>query len=558
MHYFIRWLTLFAIVFVSSGEADVEKKYAGWAQATLEQMSLDEKIGQLFIVTAVSDADLLNPNFAPFFEHAIKHAGLTCKWNEYGNKETIEDLICNYNVGGVLYLGKGRFKTQIDLNNHFRALSKFPLFIAEDAEWGLTCFGDDAVGFPQTMTLGASPENHLLYEMGEEIGRQSKAIGININFAPCVDVNVNYKNPVIHQRSFGDDKHKVVSKAIAYMKGMQNAGIIACAKHFPGHGDTHMDSHLDLPRIDKTAAELTEVELFPFAKMIEAGVYSVMTAHLEVPAFEPELKKPSSLSYNVVTKLLREKMGFDGLIVTDALIMGGAAKYCRTGEVELKALLAGNDILLCPTNVPAAFAEIKAALGNGTLRVEELDAHVLRILKAKEFIMENDGFKNAVDASDCSPLKTARAVEIKEILYAQAITLCGKEEDLPAPQTSLKLIEVGKNDAFFRNQLSQHYRLVDEDQDCGNVLIAFYNIDPRDHKTYGINSNIFELIQSLKSQGKKVFIALFGSPYCLRLFDKEDTVIVGYENVPCVYQFVAEVLAGKREAVGILPVADMR
>lgn len=548
-----------------------------WANQTLSKMTLEEKIGQLFIVTAISDPDLLDPQHESFFDFAAKHAGLDCKWNEYGNPTYIESLLKEYNVGGVLYLGKARASSQIRLTNRFRTISKYPLFIAQDCEWGLNHRLTEAIKFPQSMTLGALSDNTLIYEMGREIGKQCLSLGININFAPCVDVNVDYQNPVINMRSYGEDKIKVASKAIMYMKGMQDVGLITCAKHFPGHGDTHVDSHYDLPRIDKTVAELHNVELYPFKKMIEGNVDSIMTAHLEVPALENQPKLPSSLSYSIVTDLLRKEMGFKGLIITDALIMQGVSKFYEPGEIELKALLAGNDLLLCPTNVPKAVKFIKEALAAGTLSIKELDAHVLRILEAKEKILKVDGFKNTIDDQDLSRLFTTEGFNIKKQLYTQAITLCGNIKDLPPAGVDLALIEVkGSGEENFKKILEKKFKLtnqialeknIDEKtclelierlKDSDRIALSIYHISSTDHQTYGIDPQILCLVNQLKSQGKQVIITLFGTPYCLKLFNQQQTIILGYENDPDAYEAAAKVLCGQCEGKGQLPVVDRR
>ncbi len=548
-----------------------------WAEKTLTEMTLEEKIGQLFIVTSISDPDLLAPQFESFFDHAVKHAGLECKWNEYGNEVYIEHLITRYHVGGVIYLGKARAGSQIRLTNRFRSIAKYPLFIALDCEWGLNHRLNEAIKFPQSMTLGALADNDLIYEMGREIGEECLSLGININFAPCVDVNVNYMNPIINMRSYGDDKEKVAAKAINYMKGMQDVGLIACAKHFPGHGDTYIDSHYDLPRIDKTAAELQDVELYPFKKIVEAGVDSVMTAHLEVPAFEIQPKLPSSLSRSIVTGLLREQMAFKGLIITDALIMQGVSKNSKPGEIELKALLAGNDLLLCPTNVPEAVKIIKEALVNGVLSMKELDEHVLRILRAKAKIIKQGGFRSDIDDQDLSRLCTAKALNLKKELYSQAITFCGNSTDLPHSGIDLGLIELNsKGNANFKTGLEKNFNLtnclnieekLDEEIKNGiveklkyneSIAVVLYHVGSTDHQTYGIDPLILQLINELKSQGKQVIITLFGTPYSLKLFSKEQAIILAYENDDDVYDAAANVFCGHCKAGGSLPVADRR
>jgi len=288
-------------------------------------------------------------------------------------------------VGGVIFLGKGTLEKQFNLTKEFQQLSAIPLLICMDFEWGLTMRVSDAMKFPRNNILGFLPPEHdnLIYQMGYEIGKQCKALGVHVNLAPVVDVNNNPNNPVINTRSFGSDKELVAYKSILYMKGLQDAGIIACAKHFPGHGDTDADSHYDLPYLSHLKERLHDVELFPFARMIDEGVMAIMSAHLEVPSLEKAIHLPASLSYSILTTLLKQEMGFEGLIITDGLGMVGVTKYHELGELELKALQAGNDLLLCPVDVPTAVKAIKKAILDGRYSEQELDKHVFKVLKAK-------------------------------------------------------------------------------------------------------------------------------------------------------------------------------
>ena len=308
----------------------------------LSTLTLRQKIGQLCIVAAVSDEksnqDILSQWSA---------------WEPRYHLETqyIEFLIAEHGIGGVIFYGKHTMpKKQLTLTQHFQSISEIPLFIALDAECGLISRFEkgSVLRFPFNMTLGAVHDTDLTYQTGYEIGQQLKAIGVHMNFAPVVDININPKNPIIGMRSFGSDKLLVTQQGIACMQGLQDAGIIACAKHFPGHGDTTVDSHMALPFIPFSKERLESIELFPFKKMIDAGVKSIMLAHLEVPAFECQAGLPSSLSPAIVTDLLQNEMGFNGLIITDALGMKGVSNTFMPGQIEVKALQAGADVLLCP------------------------------------------------------------------------------------------------------------------------------------------------------------------------------------------------------------------
>jgi beta-N-acetylhexosaminidase len=554
--------------------------YDGWAVRTFNAMSLDEKIGQLFVVTSISDPDLLNPHWKSFYEEAVGHANVTCSWSQYANPEQVQEAIEKFHIGGVIFLGRGRVDSQINLTNYFRSRSKYPLLIAQDFETSLNDRLEDTLNFPHAMTLGALSNDSLVYEMGRDVAEQSKRLGVDVVLGPVVDVNTDYENPVINVRSFGEDKENVVRKAVAYMQGLQDAGIVADAKHFPGHGDTKLDSHHDLPRILKLLAALVATELYPFKKLIEAGVMSIMTAHLEIPALEQEEHLPSSLSHSIVTDLLRNQMGFNGLIITDALVMKGVTKHHKPGEIELKALLAGNDILLCPTNLALGVAAIKEALNNGTLDYKTLDDHVMRILTVKEWLLKRDGCKTNIDDTNLERLQSSASHDLKDRLYVEAITLCPDKEasDLSHLMNNSKtIIQIsGQAPDIFEQELSEHFGIknyfhlkghaTEEDvaellhrcQDDTSLVISIKDIHPRDKHSYGIPQIGLYLIDKLRMQGKKLIIVLFGTPYSLRLFKKSDFVIMAYEDDPSAQEAAAEIVCGREQALGILPVSDLR
>jgi beta-glucosidase-like glycosyl hydrolase len=360
----------------------------------LKDLTLDEKIGQLFIIAAVADEGCN----AEFMETQPYQMDI----------DYVAHLITTYHVGGIIFLGWG---TQAHVNErmaYFQSISKRQLFGCIDAEWGLAMRLADGMQFPRAKMLGAINDPMLVEDMAYHIGMQCKEIGIHCNFAPVADVNNNPANVVIKDRSFGATPEVVIENASAYAKGLHNAGVLGCAKHFPGHGDTNVDSHYDLPRISHHKQRLDQIELAPFASLIQQGIPAVMVAHLEVPALEPQAFLPASLSRALVTDLLRNKMGFKGLIVTDGLGMAGVTKNAQQpGEVELKALLAGNDMLLCPVSLESAVALIKQALATGVLSEKELDEHVQRILDAKEWVFTQ---------KDQQPYDSKKAFEVKEEL----------------------------------------------------------------------------------------------------------------------------------------------
>lgn len=351
--------------------------YAQEPNELLATMTLRDKIAQLCVVATVfseeRDPQILQEWFKIQPIYHLEHA-------------YIEKLIKEHHIGGIIFYGKNALPQEaLHIIQHFQSLSKIPLLMTLDAEQGLGSRLDNqhVTRYPDNQTLGASNDLTLIYKTANEVGHQLKQLGIHVNFAPVVDINSNPNNPVIGKRSFGANKENVAACGIAYMQGLQDAGIIACAKHFPGHGDTSVDSHLALPLITHSLEHLKANELYPFQKLIDAGVKSIMTAHLEIPSLEPTPKLPASLSKSIITTLLQKEMGFHGLIFTDALGMKGVADNFQPGVIELKALQAGNDILLCPMDPIAAIDRIEKAVSLGEISESEINQKVLKLLKLK-------------------------------------------------------------------------------------------------------------------------------------------------------------------------------
>lgn len=337
-------------------------------------LTTDQKIGQIFVVGAVADEDI-----AKDFMN---------KKNYFLDKKSITKLITQYQIGGIVYLGKSDPDKQKERTAYFQGLSSIPLLVGQDLEPGRVGVSRLQVmrSFPNNQELGNLNDEQWTYDIALVIGQLCKYLGVHINFAPVADVNNNPNNPVINDRSFSGNPETVAQHATAFARGLQDAGIIACAKHFPGHGDTEVDSHYDLPKIAHDKERLDAIELYPFKELIASNIPMIMMGHLEVPVFERQKNLPSSLSKNIVTKLLREELGYKGVIITDALDMGGVTHYYADGQAELQALLAGNDILLCPVNVPAAVAAIKQAIVEGRITEQEIDAHVERIMHLKKLV----------------------------------------------------------------------------------------------------------------------------------------------------------------------------
>ncbi len=394
-----------------------------WVEATFAQLTEDERIGQLIMVRAHSDKGS-------------------------SHERGVERMIKNDKVGGVIFF-QGTARKQAELTNRYQKLAtKVPLMVAIDGEWGLGMrLKSTTISYPRQLTLGAIQDNRMIYKMGKEIARQCSRIGVHVNFAPVVDVNNNANNPVINDRSFGENRHNVTAKSYMYMKGMQDAQVLACAKHFPGHGDTDVDSHHDLPIIYHNKARLDSVELFPFRVLAQHNVGSMMIAHLSIPALDNTKNLPSSLSRKIVHDLLIKELGYEGLLFTDGMEMHGVRKYFKNGKAEVKALQAGNDIVLLPADVPTAMKAIKAAVKDGTLNKSEIEHKVKKVLRNKFRLGLNK--QSYVSTSNIhSDLNSETARQLKRELYENAITAVRNQNNiLPlsrANNMNIATISIGK------------------------------------------------------------------------------------------------------------------
>lgn len=393
-----------------------------------------------------------------------------------------------------------------------------------------------------------------------------------LNFAPVVDVNNNPENPVIHDRSFGDDPQRVARLAKLFAQGLQDSGIIACAKHFPGHGDTNVDSHLDLPAIKHDKERLNTVELVPFKKLIDAGIGAVMLAHLYVPAFDATPNQPSSMSYPIVTEKLKNNLGFKGLVITDGLGMQAITKHYKPGELELQAFLAGNDILLCPLDVPKAIALIEEEIKTGRVSEAELDSRVLKILKAKEWACEKQKAYNTIDAR--SYLIRPEAYELQTKLYNNAITLVKNSPNISLNAQTINtscIIQIGAMpENAFASVCKKHSNNVhkfssvlsyQEIQSClesarnsDTVIVGIGQMNKFAQKKFGVADTTYKLIAELNQMNKKVIVVLFGTPYSIPHFRNADVILEAYEDAVPAQKAAVEVLCGTLHAQGNLPV----
>lgn len=518
-----------------------------WAETVFDSMSVDERLAQLFMIE-------VRPTYGP------KHIA------------NVEKSIRDHQVGGVVFF-KGNPTEQVKLTNRFQALSKTKMLVAIDGEWGLAMRLSNTISYPYQLGLGSIADNKIIYEMGREIGRQCKRMGIHVNFAPVIDVNNNPNNPVINYRSFGEDPMKVSEKGWAYAKGMQDEGIIACAKHFPGHGDTDVDSHKDLPVINYDMDRLRSIEFKPFEYMIDKGVMSVMTAHLFIPAIDSSKNVAMSISDKAINGLLRREFGFKGLSFTDALNMQGVAKYHPDGELELKALMAGNDILLAPGDIPKAKMLIKEAMADGRLSEEYVWGKVHKILNFKHAMGLNE-FTPISEHNVIKDLNSTSAQHVNYQLVEQELCLLNDTNSIvPISKTtnnSILSIAVGngtintfqrelkklgvvvlktisKNAPF--NQFDALKVLVGQ---YDRVIISLHNTS-KYPPNFGITNQTSKFLNQV-GQKSNVLLVDFGNPYNLKKFNNQNAVLVAYEDQKAHHIKAAQAIFGIHGINGTLPV----
>ncbi|NNC94427.1 MAG: serine hydrolase [Chitinophagales bacterium] len=529
-----------------TNESAEEIKKQQWIEARFAEMSESERLGQFFMVAVYSN-----------------------KSDEH--KKEILKLIEEENLGGLIFF-KGTPAKQLKWTNEFQERSGIPLMISIDGEWGLSMRLDSTLKYPKQITLGAIENNDLIYKMGYEIGLQCKRMGIHVNLAPVVDVNTNPKNPVINYRSFGENKFNVAMKGLAYMNGMQNSGIMACAKHFPGHGDTDHDSHHTLPVINHDLERLNSTELFPFKILFNNGLKSAMVAHINVPALDKSKDLAVSLSRKVTTDLLKVNMGFAGLVFSDALNMKGVSDYYKPGVVDAEAFIAGNDILLFSEDVAKGKQRILEAVKKGKISQQEVDSRVKKILAAKYDLGLTVTPKQ--DVKDLySDLNQPLSENLIRKLYESALTIAADNEGV-IPFRNLEnsnfasLVIGQENQTEFQDYLSlyapfDHFNvkstsfdgvsLMKELKPYDRIVIGVQNMSYSGSKNYGISTHTLNLISSI-SKEKEVTVVVFGSPYSLANFENVDAVLCAYEENSYTEQLSAQLLFGGIASRGKLPV----
>jgi beta-N-acetylhexosaminidase len=518
------------------------KEEEAWVNKEFQKLDKNARLGQLFMVGA----------YPP---------------KGSSDEKKVLDAIDKHKIGGIIFF-RGHEDRIAALTNKYQARSKMPLMMAMDAEWGTNMRVSAAVKFPRQLLMGAIQNNALIYDFGAAVAAECKAMGIHVNFAPVVDVNNNPANPVIGDRSFGENRENVTAKSFQYIKGLQDNGVMACAKHFPGHGDTDVDSHKDLPVINHSMERLDSIELYPFKNLAQQGVQSIMVAHLHIPALDSTPNLPITLSKPAVTGLLKEKLGFKGLIFTDALNMKGVTKHFKDGETDLKALLAGNDILLVTQDIPVAKKRIYGAIKEGLITWDEIDGRVRKILHAK-YKLGLHRYKPVNARNVASRLDVQENKALKQELVSQALTLVDHAAIFPLGKQKVACISVGtgKNETAFTKELSRygikHHHFAKSSISANRikqlakkevVIVAVHNVGKNSKNNFGVASGIQKAVQALSTK-TKVLVVVFGTPYALKYFSTAQGAVVAFNEEILTQRLAARGIAGALPFRGRLPVS---
>jgi len=540
------------------GNAQTISAAKTWTDSVYNSLSEDERIAQLMVVR-LSSIDS-RTKIVSFFDAKV------------------DSLVRQFNIGGICLFQGGPVKQALLLNK-LQAKAKTPILICIDGENGVGMrMTDSVLPLPRQMMLGAVQDTSIIYEYGKIVGKQCKRIGIQVNYAPVVDVNNNPNNPVINDRSFGEDKYKVAQFGIQYMKGLQDAGVMACAKHFPGHGDVAVDSHYDLPVINKSMAQLDSLELYPFRQIFKAGVGSVMVAHLYIPAIDSTANRATSISKKNVTGLLRNELGYQGLTFTDALEMQGVKKYFPNGEASVQSIIAGNDMLCLPEDVPAAITKIKDAIKAGMLSWDDIALHCKKVLAAKY----------QYGLSQLQPINTdnlandlnSKVSDMRKKIAENALTVLNKSDAVFFPMTALEkpvadevvYVSVGTSaDNAFAQRMRKDYGAAvfyfNYKQDATRILsmvelikkrykkvvIGIHNYNRPPANNFGISKAAVELVKQLQQQTNSITF-VFGNPYAIKNWCHAKNLVACYEDDSIIQNTAIDLLQGKIVAKGKLPV----
>lgn len=560
---------LFLLPQLASAQYKSELSREQWVDSVFNSLSNEERIAQLMVIRAHSNLGA---------DHVTK----------------VADEIRKYNVGALCFFQGGPMR-QAKLTNYYQSIAKTPLMVTIDGEWGLGMRLDSVTKFPYQLTLGAINDERLVYKMGLAVGEQCKRIGVHVNYAPVVDINNNPNNPVIGYRSFGEDKDKVSRYGVAYMKGMQDAGIMACAKHFPGHGDVDVDSHYDLPVIKKSMNQLDSMELVPFRAIFDAGVGSVMIAHLSIPAIDNTANRATSISKNNVTDLLRNKMGYEGLTFTDALEMKGVAKYFPGGVISVEALVAGNDMLCLPESVPVTIDAVKKAITEGKLSWEDIYSKVRKVLASKYQLGMNRA--QLIDTTNLLADLNAKTDSIRYEVAKHSITLLNRASmtasrtdyavvPLTAPRNvpggktgpgriayvgigisemndfAKRMLRDFKADIFLlsykdgQDKVDEIMSKLPKDGTYDAIVIGIHNYSLRPADNFGISAPAMRLYKQLNFI--RTITLTFGNVLATKNFCDAWTLLACYQDDTITQQAAADYLSGKFELQGKLPVSVCR
>jgi beta-N-acetylhexosaminidase len=520
-----------------------------WVDSVYKKLSHKERIAQLFFVRA-------HTNRGQAYEDSV------------GN------VIKHEKLGGLVFFQGGPVR-QLDLINKYQKLAKVPLLVAMDGEWGVGMRLDSTISYPYQMTLGAIQDNSLIYKMGQFVAYDFKRLGMHINLAPDMDVNNNPNNPVINYRSFGDNKYNVAAKGIAYMKGMQDAGLLTTAKHFPGHGDTNTDSHLDLPLLPFSRQRLDSLEEYPFRQAIKAGISGVMIAHMDIPALDSTKNLPSTLSRPIVTGVLKDSLGFRGLVMSDAMEMKAVVKYFPDGQADLRAFIAGNDIIELSENSLTAVKLIKKAIRKGVVSKREFEARVKKVLAAKYWVGLNH-YREASADHLVEDLNRESAKALVQQLSDAAVTLVKGDASLQLnPIAKTAIISIGVTQpTLFQQELSQWYvnsdifvvgkatsaddllKILDKLRQYDQVFVSVNDTRLRPASTLDYNNGVKIFISEVAAHPNSV-VCVFANPYTitgLPGIEKSSALIVCYQLSGELQRSAVKVITRLINPKGKLPV----
>ncbi len=553
----MRKIQLILILFITVNGFAQQNKSTMWVDSVFKTLSPDEQIAQLMVVRLST----INADKSVTFYDSL-----------------VSELIKQYNIGSLCVF-QGSPVKQANILNRLQAMAKTPLLVTIDAEWGVGMrMTDSVLPLPKQMMLGAVQDSSIAYQYGRVVAEQCKRIGIQVNFAPVVDVNNNPDNPVINDRSFGEDKYKVASFGVQYMKGMQDNGVMACAKHFPGHGDVAVDSHYDLPVINKSKPELESLELYPFRQIFKAGVGSVMIAHLYIPSIDTSANRATSLSKNNVTDLLRNELGYQGLSFTDALEMQGVKKFFPDGTASVESIIAGNDMLCLPGDVPLAIAKIKEAITEGKISWADIEMHCRKVLSAKyKYGLAN---LKPINTTNITTDLNKDICRMRKLIAENALTVLKKSDAVffPMPakikdgKTDILYVSIGTNtDNAFATRLRTDYNadvlyfdykenatristiIESAKKNYKQVIIGVHGYSHRPANNFGISKNAVDLVAGLQQKTKAITF-VFGNPYAIKNWCNAKNLVACYEDDAIIQNTAIDLLQGKIAAKGKLPV----